>query len=44
MPWIVELMAARIDHDLIAKAASLASAASLARSQHHVPRSTTPPR
>lgn len=35
--WIVELMAARIDHDLIAKAASLASAASLARYQHHVP-------
>ncbi len=35
--WIVELMAARIDHDLIAKAAGLASAASLARYQHHVP-------
>jgi hypothetical protein len=35
--WIVELTAARIDHDLIAKAAGLASAASLARYQHHVP-------
>jgi hypothetical protein len=35
--WIVELMAARIDHDLIAKAAGLASAASLARYQHFVP-------
>lgn len=35
--WIVELMAARIDHDLIAKAAGLTSAASLARYQHHVP-------
>ncbi|MEV6425706.1 hypothetical protein [Streptomyces sp. NPDC051662] len=35
--WIVELMAARIDHDLIAKAAGLASAASLARYQHLVP-------
>jgi hypothetical protein len=35
--WIVELMAARIDHDLIAKAAGLASAASPARYQHHVP-------
>ncbi|WP_425834056.1 hypothetical protein [Streptomyces fractus] len=35
--WIVELMAARIDHDLIAKAAGLASASSLARYQHHVP-------
>ena len=35
--WIVELMAARIDHDLIAKAAGLASAASLSRYQYHVP-------
>ncbi|WP_059007001.1 hypothetical protein [Streptomyces specialis] len=35
--WIVELMAARIDHDLIAKAAGLASAASLTRYQPHVP-------
>ncbi|MET8983781.1 hypothetical protein ABZX85_50315 [Streptomyces sp. NPDC004539] len=35
--WIVELMAAHIDHDLIAKAAGLASAASLTRYQHHVP-------
>ncbi|MGP3967386.1 hypothetical protein [Streptomyces sp. 6N223] len=35
--WIVELMTARIDHDLIVKAAGLASAASLARYQHHVP-------
>jgi hypothetical protein len=35
--WIVELTAARIDHDLIAKTAGLASAASLARYQHHVP-------
>ncbi|WNZ10875.1 hypothetical protein [Streptomyces sp. 11x1] len=33
--WIVDLMAARIDHDLIAKAAGLASAASLSR---HAPR------
>ncbi|MFD8411714.1 hypothetical protein ACFV2Q_08105 [Streptomyces sp. NPDC059650] len=35
--WIVELMTARIDHHLIAQAAGLASAASLARWQHHVP-------
>ncbi|MFE7561902.1 hypothetical protein [Kitasatospora sp. NPDC057500] len=35
--WIVELMRERIDHDLIAKAAGLASAASLARFQHFVP-------
>ncbi|MFD8478863.1 hypothetical protein [Kitasatospora sp. NPDC059673] len=35
--WIVELMTERIDHDLIAKAAGLASAASLARYQHFVP-------
>ncbi|WP_327129409.1 hypothetical protein [Streptomyces sp. NBC_01727] len=35
--WIVELMTARIDHDLIAKAAGLASAASLARYQHLIP-------
>ncbi|GAB2710485.1 hypothetical protein [Kitasatospora kifunensis] len=35
--WIVELMCDRIDHDLIAKAAGLASAASLARYQHFVP-------
>ncbi|WP_432746597.1 hypothetical protein H7827_18425 [Streptomyces sp. JH002] len=40
--WIVELMAARIDHDLIAKTAGLASAASLARFQHHVPALDTP--
>ncbi|BFV57662.1 hypothetical protein KCMC57_up27660 [Kitasatospora sp. CMC57] len=35
--WIVELMRERIDHSLIAKAAGLASAASLARYQHLVP-------
>lgn len=35
--WIVELMMARIDHALIAQAAGLASAASLARFQHYVP-------
>ncbi|PYC82679.1 hypothetical protein C7C46_10005 [Streptomyces tateyamensis] len=35
--WIVELMCDRIDHDLIAKAAGRASAASLARYQHLVP-------
>ncbi|MFJ7910060.1 hypothetical protein [Kitasatospora sp. NPDC096204] len=35
--WIVDLMTARIDHALIAKAAGLASAASLARYQHFVP-------
>ncbi|MFD5086436.1 hypothetical protein ACFWOG_27840 [Kitasatospora sp. NPDC058406] len=41
--WIVELMCERIDHDLIARAAGLASAASLARFQSSR-RSTTPPR
>ena len=35
--WIVDLMKSRIDHDLIAKAAGLGSAASLARYQHFVP-------
>ncbi|MGK5637643.1 hypothetical protein ACSNOK_04890 [Streptomyces sp. URMC 126] len=35
--WIVQLMATGLGHDLIAKAAGLASAASLARYQHHVP-------
>ncbi|MFJ5784315.1 hypothetical protein [Streptomyces hydrogenans] len=35
--WIVELMRAHIDHHLIAQAAGLASAASLARWQHLVP-------
>ncbi|MEV5508812.1 hypothetical protein [Streptomyces orinoci] len=35
--WIVRLMATGLGHDLIAKAAGLASAASLARYQHHVP-------
>lgn len=35
--WIVELMRARICHDVIATAAGLASAASLARYQHFVP-------
>jgi hypothetical protein len=35
--WIVELMRARICHDVIARAAGLASAASLARYQHFVP-------
>ncbi|MCX5211155.1 hypothetical protein OG689_41945 [Kitasatospora sp. NBC_00240] len=35
--WIVELMTDRIDHALIARAAGLASAASLARYQHLVP-------
>lgn len=35
--WIVELMTERIDHALIARAAGLASAASLARYQHFVP-------
>ncbi|GAB2835769.1 hypothetical protein [Streptomyces daliensis] len=35
--WIVELLTARIDHDIIAQAAGLASAASLARYQHLVP-------
>lgn len=35
--WIVELMRAHIDHHLIAQAARLASAASLARWQHLVP-------
>ena len=35
--WIVELMRARLDHGLIAKAAGLASAASLNRYQHLVP-------
>ncbi|WP_405700653.1 hypothetical protein OG209_24275 [Streptomyces sp. NBC_01383] len=35
--WIVELMRAHIDHQLIAQAAGLSSAASLARWQHLVP-------
>jgi hypothetical protein len=35
--WIVELMRQRICHDVIARAAGLASAASLARYQHFVP-------
>ncbi|MFK4270446.1 hypothetical protein [Streptomyces milbemycinicus] len=35
--WIVDLMRAHIDHHLIAQAAGLASAASLARWQHLVP-------
>ena len=35
--WIVELMRARISHDVIATAAGLASAASLSRYQHFVP-------
>jgi hypothetical protein len=35
--WIVELMRAHIDHHLIAQAAGLVSAASLARWQHLVP-------
>ncbi|MFB6904076.1 hypothetical protein ACFCWB_07370 [Streptomyces bacillaris] len=35
--WIIELMHAHIDHHLIAQAAGLASAASLARWQHLVP-------
>ncbi len=35
--WIVRLMATGLGHNLIAKAAGLASAASLARYQHHVP-------
>lgn len=35
--WIVELMTARVDHHLIALAAGLRSASSLARWQEHVP-------
>ncbi|MFJ9851165.1 hypothetical protein [Streptomyces sp. NPDC101150] len=35
--WIVKLMATGLSHDLIAKAAGLASTASLARYEHHVP-------
>jgi hypothetical protein len=35
--WIVTLMRQRICHDVIARAAGLASAASLARYQHFVP-------